>query len=57
MKNVRVDSVGLGVVQAVSDEDAAADGKDVGVKVVVDKVELLGRCQGLAVRSMERGVR
>jgi hypothetical protein len=45
-KNVRVDSVGLGAVQSVRDEDTAADGEDIGVEIVVDQAELLGRCEG-----------
>jgi hypothetical protein len=45
-KKVRVDSIGLGAIQVVRDEDTTANGKDIGVEVVVDQVELLGRCEG-----------
>jgi len=46
MGHDRVDSVGPGAVESVRDEDTTADGEDVGVEVVVDQTELLGRCEG-----------
>ena len=39
--NVRVDTVRLGAVQPVGDEDTPADREDVGVQVVVDQAQLL----------------
>jgi hypothetical protein len=43
--NIRVNSVGLGGVQPVGDEDTSANGEDVDVEVVVDQVELLAGCE------------